>query len=343
MLQKFTMTLQERIHAFHLLGSELRGLDEDTFQSIAIQARNENGWFTEQNIRFALQGIATWLDSTTLSEWTRSYEFNGNKKIAVIMAGNIPFVGFHDLLCVLISGNDAIIRTSSKDKALIHFLVSRLLEIEPRFREKVIFSEMLKGFDGIIATGSDNTSRYFEYYFGKYPHIIRKNRTSIAVLNGQEAPEEIAALGQDIFTFFGLGCRNVAKLFIPDGFEIEQLYPHWESFKEIIHHSKYCNNYEYQKSILLVTRAPFLDNGFLMLQENERLVSPLAVVFYERYKSAEALELSIAANAEKIQCIVGNMSPATIRFGKAQFPALADYADQVDTLKFLSELEKGNE
>ena len=328
------MTLEERINAFHLLGKKLEWLSDDEFQSIASSARNENAWFSEENIRLSLQGITSWLDRDLLSKWVQPYTFPETaKKVAVVMAGNIPLVGFHDLLCVLISGNNLIIRTSSKDRALIHSLVNLLIEIEPRFNERIEFGDMLKGFDAIIATGSDNTSRYFEYYFSKYPHIIRKNRTSIAILNGQESPKQLAALATDIFSYFGLGCRNVSKLFVPEGYRVESIYKHWESFKDIIHHHKYCNNYDYQKSILLVTQSPFLDNGFVMFQQNERLFSPLAVVYYQYYKDETTLAAEISAVSDKIQCMVGNSG---IDFGKAQFPTLTDYADQIDTLQFLS-------
>lgn len=333
------MTLEERIDAFHLLGSKLKGLSDDEFQSIATTARNENAWFSDQNIRLALGGISSWLDRDLLSGWIGSYtlpEFP--KKVAVIMAGNIPLVGFHDLLCVLISGNNLIIRTSSKDRALIHSLVTYLVGIEPRFNERIEFGEMLKGFDAIIATGSDNTSRYFEYYFGKYPNIIRKNRTSIGILNGHETPEQLSALGIDVFSYFGLGCRNISKLFLPEGYRVESIYKHWESFKDIIHHHKYCNNYDYQKSILLVTQSPFLDNGFVMFQQNEKLFSPLAVVYYQYYKDEAALTAELSTVSDRIQCIVGNSGSATVDFGKAQFPSLTDYADRIDTLQFLSQL-----
>jgi hypothetical protein len=255
------------------------------------------------------------------------------------MAGNIPLVGFHDFLCALISGNNVQIKLSSKDSKLIKYLVGYIERIEPSFQGRITFKERLEGFDAIIATGSDNSARYFEYYFGKYPNIIRKNRTSCAILTDAESDQEIANLGIDIFSYFGLGCRNVSKLYVPTDYDFINLLSRLESFKEIIHHHKYCNNYDYQKSILLVNGVQHLDNGFLLLQENEKLVSPISVLYYERYVDESDLRNKLKVNAEKIQCIVGKVKPAEIPFGQAQYPNVWDYADQIDTLKFLSELK----
>lgn len=314
-------------------------LPENEFQSLAEDARNENPWFTEVNVRIAVSGLKKLLKLDGLKKWTSVYNLDTqSKKIAVVMAGNIPMVGFHDFLSVLISGHSILIKYSSKDSVLIKFLVNKLTEIEPRFKNKIEYGEQLKGFDAIIATGSDNASRYFEYYFGKYPNIIRKNRTSVAILNGIENDDELKTLGTDVFSYFGLGCRNVSKLFLPVGYPVEKILKNWEFFHDIIHHHKYCNNYDYQKSILLVTRAPFLDNGCVMLQENQRLVSPIAVVYFEFYKDRKELNDTLTLIEEKIQCIVENSDGSKLKFGQAQFPMLGDYADQIDTLKFLTEL-----
>lgn len=333
------MKVEERIIAFHSLGAFLEGLGEDEFQTLSEAVRNENPWFTEGNIRMAVSSVRQLLQSTLLQKWTSSYKMdNASKKIAVVMAGNIPLVGFHDLLSILISGHSILIKCSSKDSVLIKFLIDKLTEIEPRFKTKIEYGEQLKGFDAIIATGSDNASRYFEYYFSKYPHIIRKNRTSVGILHGNETEDEIKALGTDIFSYFGLGCRNVSKLFIPSEFPPQTLLKIWEPFHDIIHHHKYCNNYDYQKSILLVTRAPFLDNGFVLLQQDQRIVSPIAVIYYEFYKDRKELNEPLTRIEDKIQCIVENTAESKLKFGQAQFPALSDYADQIDTLKFLTEL-----
>ncbi len=333
------MKVEERIRAFDKLGALIRDLGEESLQSLADRAGNENPWFTRENIQMAFRGLETILKEDQLQKWISPYSFHQPaRKIAVVMAGNIPMVGFHDLLCVLISGHSVLIKYSSKDTVLIKYLVNELCKVEGRFSERIEFAEQLRGFDAIIATGSDNTSRYFEYYFAKYPHIIRKNRTSVAVLNGSESDEQLTTLGTDVFSYFGLGCRNVSKLFIPTGYDIKNVIRNWEPFHDIIHHHKYCNNYDYQKSILLVTQAPFLDNGFVMFQEHKNLVSPIAIVYYEFYKNREELDAILGANREKIQCIVGESDHSKIKFGQAQFPSLGDYADQIDTLKFLSGL-----
>jgi len=333
------MTSEERINAFDVLGQLLEDLTPDEFQSLAEKVRNENPWFTEANVRLAIGGVRTFLLPSELRSWATAFRLDTiPKKVAVVLAGNIPMVGFHDLLCVLISGHSILIKSSSKDSVLMKFLTDSLINVEPRFHERIEFAEQLKGFDAVIATGSDNASRYFEYYFGKYPGIIRKNRTSVAILHGDESVEDIRALGTDVFSYFGLGCRNVSKVFLPTGYKIEKLFEPWESFRDIIHHHKYCNNYDYQKSILLVTSTPFLDNGFVMLQETNRLVSPIAVIYFEYYKNRRALNDSLNGVVSKIQCIVENTGESNIKFGQAQFPGLGDYADRIDTMKFLTEL-----
>lgn len=333
------MTLGQRIQAFSQLGNHLEQLGEDSFASLAENARIENPWFTKENVSLALQGLKEYLKPEPLNQWTSSCspEPSEPKTIALVMAGNIPLVGFHDFLCVLISGHRAQIKFSSKDSKLFRYLIKQLVWFEPGFETYISVKDKLENFDAIIATGSDNSSRYFEYYFGKYPNIIRKNRTSCAVLTGFETEEDLKKLGTDIFSYFGLGCRNVSKLYVPRGYDFQKLLSSWDAFRGVIHHHKYANNYDYQKSILLVNRVSFLDNGFVLLQENERLVSPIAVLYYESYGDYNELKAKLKADAAKLQCVIGtgeNMIP----FGRAQFPQLWDYADQVDTLQFLSGL-----
>ena len=334
------MIIEERIKAFVQLGEFIKSLPEEKFKTLAESIRIENSWFTEASLRMTVSGILNFLDEKNLKEWLSRYAIPERhpKVIAIIMAGNIPAVGFHDLLCVLINGDAALIKLSSKDTTLIKFLIEKLLEINPGFGSKVTYAEQLKGFDAVIATGSDNTSRYFKYYFGKYPHIIRKNRTSAAVLTGSESEQELKQLGTDVFSYFGLGCRNVSKLFVPIGFDFRPLFEAWESFHDIENHHKYYNNYQYQKSIFLVSQLAFLDNGFVLLQESEKLVSPIAVVYYEYYNGLQEVENKLSTLQDKLQCVVTAGSPATVKFGDAQFPTLADYADGVDVLKFLIEL-----
>ena len=335
------MTLDQRIFAFHQLGSHLRQLSEEAFETLHDTVRQENPWFTKDNVRMALKGIEQFLQEDPLRKWTRSYSLHPAtpKTIALVLAGNIPLVGFHDFLCVLISGHKAQLKLSSKDSTLFRYIIKHLVWLEPGFKEYIYIKEdKLENFDEVIATGSDNSARYFEFYFGKYPHIIRKNRTSCAILTGQETDEDLKALGTDIFSYFGLGCRNVSTVYLPQGYDLTRILSSWDEYKPIIDHHKYRNNYDYQKSILLVNRVPHLDNGFILLQENSKLVSPIAVLYYEYYATVEDLQAKLKDNEHKIQCIVGNSTPATTPFGQAQYPALWDYADQMDTLKFLSEL-----
>ncbi len=333
------MNAHVRINAFSLLGQTLKNINDDEFQTLAEQAARENPWFTKENVRMAMDGIIQLLQKERLEQWVSSYSLRDqSKKIALVLAGNIPLVGFHDLLSVLISGNNALIKPSSKDSVLLKYILQKLYDIEAAFRDKVEFAEQLKNFDAVIATGSDNSARYFDYYFGKYPNIIRKNRTSVAILRGNESEDDLAALAIDVFSYFGLGCRNISKLLVPAGYTFDKLFSTWEVYQPIIHHHKYCNNYDYQKSIMLVNQIPFLDNGFVMLHETTKMVSPISVVYYEQYKDEADLSNKLTEAEDKIQCIVGNGTRAAIPFGKAQYPELWDYADGVDTLKFLTNL-----
>jgi hypothetical protein len=334
------MDLKERIEGFTQLKSVLENLSLDEHESLYTHATLANPWFTRENIDQALNGIIKFLEKEKLIKWAESYHLpqTKSKKIGVAMAGNIPLVGFHDLLCVLISGHTLIAKLSSQDTVLMKFISEHLKKINPKFAEYLFFEERLKGIDAVIATGSDNTSRYFEYYFKNIPHIIRKNRTSCAVLMGEEPKEELEKLGMDVFSYFGLGCRNVSKVFIPEGLEVSQLLVAWEKYKEIVNHHKYANNYDYQKCLLLMNQTQFYDGGQVLLVENIALVSPISVIYYEQYKNLEELKDKLQSLEEKIQCIVSAKGwyPKSIAFGEAQSPQLGDYADNVDTMKFLS-------
>lgn len=335
------MNLTERIQALSSLGDVIRTLGEPSLRKLAESASQENPWFTPDHVTQAFKGIAAFLQQEQLTQWTSVYDFRQvkSKRIGIVMAGNIPLVGFHDLLCVLISGHQAQVKLSSKDSRLIRFLMEELVHIQPAFSDSITFqTHILEDFDAVIATGSDNSARHFEYYFSKYPHIIRRNRTSCAILAGEESPEDLNALGNDVFSYFGLGCRNVSKIFVPTGYDLAMLMRSWEKYQNIIHHHKYANNYDYQKSILLVNQSPFLDTGFVLLQENEKMVSPIAVLYYEYYNDFKNLHNLIQANQQKLQCIVGIVEPANVTFGQAQFPEVWDYADHIDTLHFLTTL-----
>lgn len=334
------MKTGERLEALAKLGKYVDAIDRAEIEEIVLKVRNENPWFTAGSVNLALEGIRRYLDAAKLEEWVARYNVDQEhvRTIGVVMAGNIPLAGFHDFLSVLVGGHAVMVKLSSKDTVLPTYLSEKLVEIEPRFASRIALAARLKNFDAVIATGSDNSSRYFQYYFGKYPHIIRKNRTSCAVLSGLETEDELRLLGKDVFTYFGLGCRNVSKIYIPEDFDPVHLINAWDIYVDIIHHHKYHNNYDYQKSILLVNKIPFYDSGFVILQENEKLVSPISVVYLERYKNPQDVVARLGAVAEKIQCIVGKTAPANIAFGQAQEPELWDYADQVDTLKFLEKI-----
>ncbi len=333
------MTVEERISAFAQLGNKISKLSADEMAALIDKVRNENPWFTPDNIDMALRGISKFLKRETLEKWKSNYTLDNStsKKIGVLMAGNIPLVGFHDLMCVLLAGHQLMAKISSQDSVLMNFVSDALIEIDPRFRDRLFFEERLNGVDAMIATGSDNTSRYFEYYFRNIPHVIRKNRTSCAVILGEETPEEFTLLGKDIFSYFGLGCRNVSKIYVPEKFDFVPLLKSLESFQPIMHHHKYANNYDYQKSILLINQTHFYDTGFLLLTESQNFVSPISVLFYEYYSDQNDLDLKLNAHAEKIQCIVSarGWHKNSVGFGEAQFPNIEDYADGVDTMKFL--------
>lgn len=334
------MTTDERLGGLTKLGKHLTAIDEAELDELMLKVKNENPWFTPGSVSTAFDGIRRYLHPDKLRKWTSSYTLNPQsiKQIAIVMAGNIPLAGFHDLLCVLVSGHAVMAKLSSKDSVLPTYLINKLVTLEPKFESFISLPPQLKNFDAVIATGSDNSARYFDYYFGKYPHIIRKNRTSCAVLSGDESNEELMLLGRDVFTYFGLGCRNVSKIFIPPDFDPTRLISAWDVYVDIIHHHKYHNNYDYQKAILLVNKIPFFDSGFVILQENYKLVSPISVVYLERYYAPGDLQEKLESVSEKIQCIVGKTQPDHVPFGEAQAPEVWDYADRVDTLRFLESL-----
>ena len=334
------MKLEDRIEAFAALGTKIDRLSESEKQSVFEHAAQSNAWFTADSVRMALSGISHFLKKEILTSWTSQYPLTNvqEKTIGVAMAGNIPLVGFHDLLCILISGHAVVAKKSSQDSYLITLVTDWLTNLEPRFKSKIKFEERLNKVEAVIATGSDNTARYFEYYFRNIPHIIRKNRTSCAILMGEEEESQLIELGKDVFTYFGLGCRNVAKLYVPEDYSFPGLLNCWEIYQPIIHHHKYVNNYDYQKSIMLVNGTHHYDNGFIMVTESENLVSPISVLFYETYRNLADLNEKIEKQKEKIQCVVSanGWFKDSIPFGKAQLPEVWDYADQVDTMKFLA-------
>jgi hypothetical protein len=346
------MNLEQRTSAFIQLGQRMQESIEETGEEpglfnpgelyAAIQASNP--WFTTYNTKEALLGIIELLKETAIITWLKAYPWldqavDSTPVTAVVMAGNIPAVGFHDLFCVLMAGHIVLIRTSSKDRILPAKICEWLLQIEPQFSQKIRFTEgPLGSVDAVIATGSNNTSRYFEHYFGKTRHIFRKNRFSIAILDGLEQPEDFEHLATDVFTYFGMGCRSVSRILIPDGFPPERLLPALCAWNHLASHSKYFNNYEYNKAIALLNREDFYDGGFFLLKQAPGDVPPpLAVIYFSYYKSESDLLLQVKHLEHDLQCVVHGGRPAIagIPFGTAQHPGPGDYADGIDTLEFL--------
>jgi hypothetical protein len=345
---KKNITENVSINDFIFLGEQFKNPQSNFnthLKEVINLVKQENQWFTNDSV---LKAISTWADllnEENLSNWLNNYTLNTIKSpatIAIIMAGNIPLVGFHDFLCVLISGNKALIKPSSDDKILINLVIKTIVEINPKIKDKIeIVDGAIKNIDAIIATGSNNSARYFDYYFGKYPNIIRKNRNSVAILSGNESESDLKFLAKDIFNYYGLGCRNVSKLFVPQNYNFNQFFESIFEFGEVINHNKYGNNYEYNRAVYLMNSVPLLDNNFLLLKEDESLSSPIGVLFYEFYSEIEQVKNKIRNNSDKIQCVVCDKNinfTNSVNFGESQQPGLLDYADGVDVMDFLTKL-----
>ena len=354
------MNISERIEAFATLGQFL-----EQFQSTESDQKNhplnkqfytdftylinnphlDNAWFTSAHVRKSIQGICSLLNQEELHKWCSQYQIsdcNTNKRIAVVIAGNIPMLGFHDMLCVLISGHQFIGKLSTKNNRLLNFISQLLVEINSEFKDLISFkSERLNGkqdFDVIIATETNNSARYFETYFAKYPHIIRRNRNTVALITGNETKEELKTLGLDVFLYFGLGCRNVSKLYVPENYDVTKILDEWQDYESAMDHNKYANNHDYQRSLYLMNAIKHYDNGFLLMKEDLSISSPIAVLHYEYYKDLEQVNKHLEKNSKNIQSIVSQTGENTIPFGKAQIPQLNDYADHIDTMAFLCQL-----
>lgn len=316
--------------------------DELALKNAEQQAYYKNRWFTPESQNQALRAIkSTMLASDKLKAWVDNYNpellNNSNtKNIALILAGNIPLVGFHDFLSVLISGHHAQIKLSSKDSVLWHYLLEKLKEAAPALHKKVSLSERLRNFDAVIATGSNNSARYFDYYFGKYPNIIRKNRSSIAILDGSESDEDLLSLGEDIFQYYGFGCRNVSQLFVPENYDFKRLLDLYEQFKWVLDSDKYQNNFDYQLSIMLLNSEKFLQGTAILLKESPAISSPIATLHYQFYKDIKSARKFVEVNSDSIQCTLGK---GYLDFGSSQTPSLTDYADNIDTMEFLLSLK----
>lgn len=325
---------------FSKIGKGEKTAETATIDELLPYVKAQNAWFTEANVRQSFAALSLMLNEQKLNEWLSAYPASklpfSQKTVAIVMAGNIPMVGFHDLLCVLISGHKALLKLSKDDNLLLPAVLKLWMKIYPEGKDRVAFTDgVLKDFDAVIATGSTNTSRYFESYFSKYPHIIRKGRNSVAVLDGSESEEELTLLGKDIFDYFGMGCRNVTKLYLPADFDLNRFFQAIYGFADIVNHNKYANNYDYHKSLWLLNQDPILDNGFVLLKEDKKIASPIGALYYERYNDMNQVMQELAEKSEEIQCIVGKNQ---VPFGNSQCPMLHDYADGVDTMKFLQDL-----
>jgi len=332
------MNLKKKIRYLSLLKDEILQIIEKE-DAIIQKVHKKNEWFVPAFIKIALQAISLMLEENKLIKWLSGYPVQDTvmKDIGLVMAGNIPMVGFHDLICVLLSGNRAIIKLSHNDDILIPHIVSLLERIEPGIKGQIAFKKSIQKVNAVIATGSDNSSRYFKYSYKSIPHLIRKNRTSCSILAGSESITDIEELSSDIFSYFGLGCRNVSKIYLPKNFEIYDLISNLGKFRWIIDHPKYYNNYKYQISKNLLEDQEFIDGRFFILSKSRNLVSPIACLYFEEYENLKTLESAISFNEDKIQCIVSKNGwfENSMSFGMVQFPEPWDYADNIDTMDFL--------
>jgi hypothetical protein len=334
------MNYTQSLTALANLGDSLKAAIND--ESLIHRAFTYNNWFTPE---FQKQAFLSWsnlLKIENLQNWLAPYQLeiqeNASKTVAIIMAGNIPLVGLHDLISVLVCGHRALIKPSSDDKVLMEWVVKELKNIDSEFENFIELSEerQMKNFDVIIATGSNNSFRYFEYYFKDKPSLLRKNRNSIAVLRGNESKETLELLADDVFQYFGLGCRNVSKLLIPKDFFVDPMFEAFEKYKEHINHHKYANNYTYHKAIFLMNLTAHLDNNFLLFKQDEKIASPLGVLLFDYYENEEQVKSYLNQHEEEIQCVVSDMNLiGAIPFGQSQNPQLNDYADGIDTISFL--------
>ena len=334
------MNLESRIQAFAYLGDYLSH-DFYIDQMDEIHAAElANPWFTRDNIKLSIKNWSQQLNIDVLKAWLNPYklsEVNFTKNVLVIMAGNIPLVGFHDFLSVVVFGHKVIVKMSSNDNILLPLLINKLFDINPEFKKYIEFIDDVqdKKFDGVIATGSDNSAKYFEYYFKNTNTIIRRNRRSVAVLDGTESDLQLKGLSYDVFRYFGLGCRNVSKVFLPEGYDLNILFEAFYHFKDLMNHQKYINNYHYNKTVFLIGRNIIFENAFLILKEDKSLFSPISVLFYEYYNNISDVEQYLKHKKDQLQCIV---SKDAVPFGETQNPNLWDYADGVDTIDFLKAL-----
>jgi hypothetical protein len=332
------------INILDLWKTQILQIEEDVKEELYMKARAKNGWFVKRYIDLSFNGLTNYLDTQKLEKWLSEIDMEEHSKdiknVGIVMAGNIPMVGFHDLLSVIVSGHNALVKFSSQDEVLLSHLINILFELDPHFKDRITMVDRLQNAEAVIATGSNNSARYFNYYFQNVPNIIRKNRTSFGILDGKESAEELEGLGHDILDYFGLGCRNVSKLLVPKGYDFRSFFEAIQPLEYVSDTHKYVNNYDYNKSIYLINQDHFLDNGFLLLRQSDQLVSPVSVLYFDTYNEGDEVDQYIAMNTEKIQCIASRdgIIEGAIPFGSTQKPELWDFADNVNTLEFLKEI-----
>jgi acyl-CoA reductase-like NAD-dependent aldehyde dehydrogenase len=337
------LQFQKRLNAFQELEKQIvHSLTNGDFDAIIEQQSIKNKWFTKENCRFALQAIVKMLDEKSIGTFFQKYQHEFTKehklqKIAVISAGNIPCAAFHDFFCILISGNQFIGKLSKQDALLLPFIVEKLVKIAPEFAEKIVFVEKLPKFDKIIATGSNNSARYFEYYFKETPMLLRKNRNSVAILTHNETDEDLRKLAIDVFQYFGLGCRSVSKIYVPKNYNLEKLINIFqEESQSLLFHNSYVNNYEYHRAIFALNKTPFYDGSSFLFAQNQSWASPISVIYFDEYETITEVLAQIQNHKNEIQCVVSNDVAVEnrISFGDTQFPSLFDYPDNEDILLF---------
>jgi len=339
------MDLKKRLKSFIELGKHLDNLGATKLQQLKSEAIKENTWFTNENIDLAIKGVISYLDQSQLISWLEGYSIRPNRQadVGIIMAGNIPLVGFHDFLCVIMSGNSALVKISSKDSIVTKFLFKKLIEVDPNMKSQFRLVNKLNKASAVIATGSDNSAKYFNYYHRDCPRLIRKNRTSVGIIKGDETPDRLKILGDDIFQYFGLGCRNISKLYIPKGYDLRTAMVNFQAYNHLNDHTSYSNNYRYNKTKFLMKEIDFVDTGFLLIVKDKELVSPISVLFYEEYLGKHELNTVLNRERHKIQCIISDKGwyNNSIPFGSAQLPKVWDYPDNVDTMRFLIDKVSG--
>ncbi|MCH8555601.1 MAG: acyl-CoA reductase [Schleiferiaceae bacterium] len=351
------LSLSQRIAVFSELGNFFRHYLNETPQNTGFleaayrekftrainKAQQHNGWFDKKQVHFAIAGWGQLLKKAELTEWTNALpeKTNSPKVVGIVMAGNLPLVGFHDLLAVLLSGHKAHLKMASDDQQLLPVILEMLLELAPEWEAHMAVVPRLNTVDAVIATGSTNSTRYFQHYFGNKPNIIRGSRNSAAVIHADITDEQLELLADDIFQYYGLGCRSVSKLYVPETFDLNRIFGALMPYSDLVMNKKYGNNYDYHRAIYMMNKIPFLENGFVIFRESELLHSPVAVVHYQRYASLEKVEAQLQEQEQALQCVVADAQldfPRRVGFGQAQRPGLADYADGVDTLEFLGGL-----